>query len=76
MKKITGGLGNKITLENADEILFKLQQQDGEGPEIIQDVQEPRGENPIESWLDWGSFLKRKYDIDQYAIIFWDDTRP
>ena len=70
-RKFLEGEAN-VTMETANQVLNKII---GEGDdENLRDVGEFTGDgNPILNWLAWGDFLRRTYDIHQYAFVKWNE---
>ena len=33
----------------------------------------PEGEDPIGRWFSWGDHLRREYEIEQFALVQWED---
>lgn len=64
----------KLTPEMSYEILQDLCSiVDPESPTLEKEL-ELDGEDPIGSWLFFGDYLRREYNIEQFAFISWEDS--
>lgn len=76
LKAIVSGFLNgdgKVTSETALEELSRLIGVGTSDPLLPDTTQIFDGTDPIAGWLYWGNLLREIYDVEQYAIIAWDD---
>ena len=64
----------KILPDTAFENLQYLSGADGTEEALLVAKSALTPEDPIGGWLFWGDFLRREYNIEQFAFISWDDT--
>ena len=64
----------KIFPDTAFENLQYLSGADGAEEALLVDKSALNPEDPIGGWLFWGDFLRREYNIEQFAFISWDDA--
>lgn len=64
----------QITPDTAFQSLLYLSGAADPEETILFDKSALNPEDPIGSWLFWGDFLRREYNIEQFAFINWNDA--
>lgn len=76
MKSIFGGFldgGQKILVEDANRELAELVEEVfSESTKIDPGFAFSLDDDPFGNWNDWGDFLAREFEIEQYAFMLWD----
>jgi hypothetical protein len=74
--KVSAGFldgGEKLSPDASDQMLGELiagvyGDQESAAPTFHTD-----GEDPIGRWFSWGDHLRGEYEIEQFALVRWDD---
>ncbi len=76
LDKVSAGFldgGEKLSPDGSDQLLNELiADVNGDQKEAAQAFR-PEGEDPIGRWFDWGDHLRNEYEIEQFAVVRWED---
>jgi hypothetical protein len=65
--------GEKLSPDRSDQLLGELIAGVYGGPETAMPSFRPEAEDPIGRWFSWGDHLRKEYEIEQFAVVRWED---
>ena len=74
--KVSAGFldgGEKLSPDRSDQILGELIADVYGDQETAATTFRTEGEDPIGRWFSWGDHLRSEYEIDQFALVRWED---
>ena len=74
--KISAGFldgGEKLSPDRSDQMLSELIADVYGDQETVTATFRTEGEDPIGRWFSWGDHLRSEYEIEQFALVRWDD---
>lgn len=76
MSKVAGDLTADdplIRYENANEELMAIFGRSDEGDDSLLPSEIRSGGDGVQSWLQWGGYLREEHQIEQFALMKWSD---
>lgn len=74
--KVSAGFlndGEKLSPERSDQVLGELIAGVYDDQEAATPTFRVEGEDPIGRWFSWGDHLRSEYEIEQFALVRWED---
>ena len=74
--KISAGFldgGEKLSPDRSDQMLSELIADVYGDQEKVAATFRTEGEDPIGRWFSWGDHLRSEYEIEQFALVRWED---
>ena len=65
--------GQKLSPDASGEMLGELISGVYDGKESEASTFGAEGEDPLGRWFSWGDHLRREYEIEQFALVRWED---
>lgn len=76
LSKVSAGFldgGEKLSPDESDQMLNELIAGVDGDQKAAAATFRPDGEDPIGRWFSWGDHLRNEYEIEQFALVRWED---